>query len=117
MQEENLIHRSYSAYLNDENSPRSLFHNCFYSYETIDWLIKQQLCKTIYDGVEIFQVLEKLKIIHHGKKFFGIKPEGKICRRFFFLLFFFSFFCFHLLILPVYAEAQAHNCFFFPFDR
>lgn len=65
MQEENLIHRSYSAYLNDENSPRSLFHNCFYSYETIDWLIKQQLCKTINDGLEIFQVLEKLKIIHH----------------------------------------------------
>ena len=67
MQEENLIHRSYSAYLNDENSPRSLFHNCFYSCETIDWLIKQQLCKTIDDGLEIFQVLEKLKIIHHGK--------------------------------------------------
>ncbi|UJR28980.1 hypothetical protein I4U23_010198 [Adineta vaga] len=65
MREENLIHRSYSAYLNDENSPRSLFHNCFHSYETIDWLIKQQLCKTICDGVEIFQVLEKLKIIHH----------------------------------------------------
>ncbi|CAF0731184.1 unnamed protein product [Adineta steineri] len=65
MQEENLIHRSYSAYLNDENSPRSLFHNCFHSYEIIDWLIKQQLCKTIYDGLEIFQVLEKLKIIHH----------------------------------------------------
>jgi hypothetical protein len=67
MQEENLIHRSYSAYLNDVNSPCSLFHNCFYSSETIDWLIKQQLCKTIYDGLEIFQVLEKLKIIHHGK--------------------------------------------------
>jgi len=67
MQEENLIHRTYSANLNDENSPRSLFHNCFHSHDTIDWLIKQQLCKTIYDGVEIFQVLEKLKIIHHGK--------------------------------------------------
>ncbi|CAF3358452.1 unnamed protein product [Rotaria socialis] len=65
MREENLIHRSYSAYLNDKNSQRSLFHNCFHSYEAIDWLIKKQLCKTIYDGVEIFQVLEKLKVIHH----------------------------------------------------
>ncbi|CAF0777903.1 unnamed protein product [Rotaria sordida] len=65
MREENLIHRSYSAYLNDKNGPRSLFHNCFHSYEAIDWLIKKQLCKTIYDGVEIFLVLEKLKIIHH----------------------------------------------------
>ncbi len=106
MQEENLIHRSYFAYLNDENSPRSLFHNCFYSYETIDWLIKQQLCKTIDDGLEIFQVLEKLKIIHHGKKFFGIKPEEKFLIHFFFFFFFFFFFCFHsLLILHVYAEA------------
>ncbi|CAF2575947.1 unnamed protein product [Rotaria sp. Silwood2] len=65
MREENLIHRSYSAYLNDKNSPRSLFHNCFHSHEAIDWLIKKQLCKTTYDGLEIFQVLEKLKIIHH----------------------------------------------------
>jgi hypothetical protein len=72
MQEENLIHRSYSAYLNDENSPRSLFYNCFHSSETIDWLIKQQLCKTIDDGQEIFQVLEKLKIIHHGKRFLAL---------------------------------------------
>jgi len=86
MQEENLIHRSYSAYLNDVNSPCSLFHNCFYSSETIDWLIKQQLCKTIYDGLEIFQVLEKLKIIHHGKWFlaFSQKKKKYICSTFFF---------------------------------
>lgn len=67
MREENLIHPSYSAYLNGENNPRSLFHNCFHSYETIEWLKKQQLCKTSTDGLEIFQVLEKLLIIHHGK--------------------------------------------------
>lgn len=77
MQEENLIHRSYSAYLNDENSPRSLFHNCFYSCEAIDWLIKQQLCKTIDDGLEIFQVLEKLKIIHHGKWVLALSQKKK----------------------------------------
>ncbi|CAF3420041.1 unnamed protein product [Rotaria sp. Silwood1] len=68
MKEEKLIHRTYSAYFNDENNNNnlySLFHNCFYSYETINWLIKRQLCKTIDDGLEIFQVLEKLKIIHH----------------------------------------------------
>ena len=102
MREENLIHRSYSAYLNDENSPRSLFHNCFHSSEAIDWLIKQQLCKTIYDGLEIFQVLEKLKIIHHGKSFVGTKPKGKTRdigedeERKFPL-----FFCFHSLLIFV----------------
>jgi len=70
MKEEKLIHHSYSAYFNDENNNNhfySVFHNCFHSYEIIDWLIKNQLCKTIDDGQEIFQVLEKLKIIHHGK--------------------------------------------------
>lgn len=67
MREENLIHRSYSAYLNNEGSPHSLFHNCFHSADIVDWLIKQQLVKTVDDGLEIFQVLEKLKIIHHGK--------------------------------------------------
>jgi hypothetical protein len=76
MQEENLIHLSYSAHLNDENSARSLFHNCFHSYQTIDWLIRQQLCKTIYDGLEIFQVLEKLNIIHHGKKFLALSQKN-----------------------------------------
>lgn len=71
MKEEKLIHSSYSAYFNDENNNNntnnfySIFHNCFHSYEIVDWLIKKQLCKTIHDGVEIFQVLEKLKIIHH----------------------------------------------------
>ncbi|CAF3706067.1 unnamed protein product [Rotaria sordida] len=71
MKEEKLIHHSYSAYFNDENNNNnnnnlySLFHNCFHSYEVINWLIKRQLCKTIDDGQEIFQVLEKLKIIHH----------------------------------------------------
>ena len=67
MREENLIHPSYSAYLNGEQSPRSLFHNCFHSFEAIEWLKKQQLCKSISDGLEIFQVLQKLSIIHHGK--------------------------------------------------
>ena len=70
MKEENLIHPSYSAYFNDENNNHhscSLFHNCFHSYEILDWLIAKQLCKTIDDGKEIFQVLVKLKIIHHGK--------------------------------------------------
>lgn len=69
MKEEKLIH-SYSAYFNDENNNsnfNSLFHNCFHSSEVIHWLMKRQLCKTINDGLEIFQVLEKLKIIHHGK--------------------------------------------------
>ncbi|CAF0883977.1 unnamed protein product [Adineta ricciae] len=69
MKEEKLIYSSYSAYFNDENNNAnnfcSLFHNCFHSYEIINWLIKKQLCKTIDDGLEIFQVLEKLKIIHH----------------------------------------------------
>ncbi|CAF1159361.1 unnamed protein product [Adineta steineri] len=68
MKEEKLIHQSYSAYFNDENNNNnfySLFHNCFHSYEIINWLIKKQLCKTNQDGQEIFQVLEKLKIIHH----------------------------------------------------
>ncbi|CAF2409246.1 unnamed protein product [Rotaria sp. Silwood2] len=68
MKEEKLIHHTYSAYFNDENNNNnlySLFHNCFHSYETINWLIKRQLCKTIDDGLEIFKVLEKLKIIHH----------------------------------------------------
>jgi hypothetical protein len=70
MKEENLIHPSFSAYFNDENNNNnfySVFHNCFHSHETIDWLIKKQLCKTPDDGQEIYQVLEKLKIIHHGK--------------------------------------------------
>jgi hypothetical protein len=70
MKEEKLIHPSFSAYFNDENNNNnfySVFHNCFHSYEIIDWLIKKQLCKTPDDGQEIFQVLEKLKIIHHGK--------------------------------------------------
>jgi hypothetical protein len=75
MKEEKLIHHSYSAYFNDENNNNnnnlySLFHNCFHSYEIIDWLMKKQLCKTVHDGQEIFQVLEKLKIIHHGKIIF-----------------------------------------------
>ncbi|UJR20662.1 hypothetical protein I4U23_023784 [Adineta vaga] len=69
MKEDKLIYSSYPAYFNDENNNTnnfySLFHNCFHSYETIHWLIKKQLCKTIDDGLEIFQVLEKLKIIHH----------------------------------------------------
>jgi hypothetical protein len=68
MKEENLIHPSFSAYFNDENNNNnfySVFHNCFHSHETIDWLIKKQLCKTPDDGQEIYQVLEKLKIIHH----------------------------------------------------
>lgn len=71
MKEEKLIHHSYAAYFNDENNNNnlcSLFHNCFHSYETIDWLKKRHLCKTNDDGQEIFQVLEKLKIIHHGKE-------------------------------------------------
>jgi len=71
MQEEKLIYPTYSAYFNDENNNTnnlySLFHNCFHSHDIINWLIKKQLCKTIEDGQEIFQVLEKLKIIHHGK--------------------------------------------------
>jgi len=70
MKEEKLIHHSYPAYFNDENNNDnfySVFHNCFHSYDIINWLINKQLCKTIEDGQEIFQVLEKLKIIHHGK--------------------------------------------------
>ena len=70
MKEEKLIHPSYSAYFNDENNNNnfhSTFHNCFYSTEVLQWLIRKQLCKTFDDGQEIFQVLEKLKIIHHGK--------------------------------------------------
>ena len=67
MREENLIHRLYSAYLNDEHNQRSVFHNCFHSSATVEWLIKQQLCKTVLDAIDIFQVLEKLQIIHHGK--------------------------------------------------
>jgi len=68
MKEENLIHRTYSAYFSDENNnnqSHSLFHNCFHSYEILHWLIDKQLCKTLDDGVEIFRVLVKLKIIHH----------------------------------------------------
>ena len=69
MKEERLIHRTYSAYFNDENNnPCSIFHNCFHSYEVINWLIKRQLCKATDDGQEIFQALEKLKIIHHERK-------------------------------------------------
>ena len=84
MKEEKLIHHSYSAYFNDENhNSYSLFHNCFHSYEVMNWLIKNQLCKTINDGQKIFQVLEELKIIHHGKRYIiseeifllGIKPN------------------------------------------
>jgi len=69
MKEEKLIYPSYSAYFNDENNNNnnfySTFHNCFHSYEIINWLIKKQLCKSIDDGIEIFQVLEKLKMVHH----------------------------------------------------
>ena len=68
MREESLIHRLYSAYLNDEHNQRSVFHNCFHSSETVEWLIKQQLCKTVLDGIDLFQVLEKLQLIHHGKQ-------------------------------------------------
>lgn len=67
MREENLIHSTYQAFLNGDQSPRSLFHNCFHSYEAIEWLKKQQLCKSTSDALEIFQVLQKLSIIHHGK--------------------------------------------------
>lgn len=73
MKEENLIHPTYSAYFNDENNnnhSHSLFHNCFHSYEILHWLIDKQLCKTLDDGVEIFRVLVKLKIIHHGNLIF-----------------------------------------------
>jgi len=124
MQEENLIHRSYSAYLNDENSPRSLFHNCFYSYETIDWLIKQQLCKTISDGLEIFQVLEKLKIIHHGKWFLAAsqRRENSSCSFLFFSLLFFPR-RLRLLLLPFIIDFMCIRkrrriiAFFSSFDR
>ena len=70
MKEEGLIRRSYSAHFDEENNHNhlySLFHNCFHSSETIEWLIKKQLCKTVDDGQDIFHVLSKLKIIHHGK--------------------------------------------------
>ena len=70
MKEENLIHTTYSACFNDENNnnhSHALFHNCFHSYQILDWLVAKQLCKTIDDGKEIFQVLAKLKIIHHGE--------------------------------------------------
>lgn len=70
MKEEKLIHPTYSAYFNDENNNKnfySIFHNCFHSYEILQWFINKQLCKTLEDGREIFRVLEKFKIIHHGK--------------------------------------------------
>lgn len=83
MKEESLIHKTYSACFNDENNNNhsySLFHNCFHASEILNWLVNKQLCKTIVDGKEIFQVLTKLKIIHHGKKmlFFGTVPNSNM---------------------------------------
>lgn len=81
MKEEKLIHPSYSAYLNDENNNNnlhSIFHNCFHSTEVLHWLIEKQLCKTLDDGQDIFQMLEKLKILHHGEYTLGTMP---MCER------------------------------------
>ena len=107
MKEENLIRPTYSAYLIDKNNPLSFFHSCFHSYEAIDWLINRQLCKNASDGLEIFQVLENLKMIHHGMRQFGMKPNVVL----------FVFLCFHSLsTLHVYAEVHERNCLFFSFS-